>query len=172
MAINPVILLIEFNPAPPQSPALSEWTVVGDPDNYLDLADPLNGEGYLVNPAGITSETRQIFSRGFIPATTLELRMRYGSDPSPPTAPPTVRVFGRARFPNGTPGPWRVLTNRAGEAAGRILGSVADIVASGGTFLTSPTPECLFDVAGCNEFLVGVQEAGNVGIGGLQVRFG
>lgn len=81
---------------------LCPWLTVIEPwsgsgSGGLNLQDPVNGSGVLVDPSGITHSTRRLFRRvasGNMLGTTLRARWVYVNDPeAAPIQIPVIRVF-------------------------------------------------------------------------------
>jgi Ca2+/Na+ antiporter len=119
------------------------------------VVDTLTG-GSIINPASqISDASRQVFSRGLVPALYLGVRMVYSN--ATITANPVVKVFGRARMPNGEAGPWRLLKSRLKDSRVTLLTDPSDLTKDGLRVPTADLEAHFFDVQGCNEFLIGVE---------------
>ena len=147
---------IPFVPVPA---AISDWTTVGtdvDLEDWL-VPDSTDTNGFITDPATQIGTIRQVFTRSNLQALFVGLRMRYKIDTEP--TDPTVKLFGRVRYPDGTVGDWQVLRNRLKDSSVVILTDPADTLASG-LLCTIPDQEAhYFDLQGCNEFVIGVEVA-------------
>jgi hypothetical protein len=100
--------------------------------------------------------------------------MQYKPVSELPVGVPVVKLFGRTRYPGGTAGPWRILCNLIGDTSATFTATLADQINGIGPTAaawTTPDDATTFDVAGCNEFLVGVEFACSADSAALEVRF-
>ncbi len=118
----------------------------------------MDGNGNIIDPTSdITNGSRQVFSRGFLNARVLRLRMRYSTKGE---LGPIVKLFGRTRLPDGTVGAWQILKNRLFESSVLLRPDESDIEVpfdEPGFATTADPLEQTFELQGCNEFLVGVE---------------
>jgi hypothetical protein len=176
MAINPVIKVVEFIAGPRfggGAVGLGEFTTVGTATTYLTTADDVDANGFVTDAdEQITSDTRQVFSRGMAAAAKLVLRSKYRSSTIPPTTFAVVKVFGRTRYPDGTAGPWRILRSFIGDTSITLTCALSDqLITADEVRFTTPDDSTTVATEGCNEFLVAVEVAASGSGGTLRVRF-
>lgn len=104
----------------------------------------------------ITHPDNRIFRRGGNKGGThIVLRVAYGSGTTAMTTSPRFKVFGRY----DDTGTWQILRNKAGDISITVTPDPTNDVVSGGYKRTTPDPENDYvDSAGCNEFLIGIEE--------------
>ncbi len=147
---------------------IAGWARVGDVGSLTGTADG----NPLTDPAAIGS-TRQIFSRRNRVGTLLAIRMRYPGSGTV-TQMPVVKAFGRMKRLDDTTDDWHILQNLSAEISITLTTAATDSIGSGSTRLTTVTNKQLFEIHGCNEFLIGVEKVLTMSptpsIGDLEVR--
>lgn len=173
---------IQIDPADPwhfRTPnAVALVAIPGRWVTVIDAGGVATADAAIINnpDTQITASTRHPFRRGGASGTALAVRLKYSAGLTGITNP-VIKVFGRAlRAPGGiSPDQWEIIANEAGEQAVTIATAPTTDVTDGTFKWSHPdAAKAVFDLRGCEEFLIGVQTAlagtGDVSTATLEVK--
>lgn len=128
----------------------SPWTVAVGPGG-----PSVQDAGTITNPdSQITDATRRIVRREGIHGNACVVRMKYDSNLTGIT-PAIVKLFGRAS-PNDA---WELLYTRSGNLTATLADDSADVDDGDFKYTTVHPNDHVWESAGCDEFLLGVEQA-------------